>query len=138
MSDLNLRRLSCAGPGESNAYLEKTEFGDLSPDCHRKVNERLKTRCFSDVYTRMSPDRPSPTITTRCHSISNGRYGHFDEEQIRGISLREAGILQSFPDGYVFHPTEQIEPVARMIGNAVPPRLASFLAGYLTNSIRPD
>ena len=138
LSDLNLKRLSCAKPGESNAYMEKTKFGDLSLDCHRKVNKRLNTRCFSDVYTRMHPDRPSPTITTKCHSISNGRYGHFDEEQIRGISLREAAILQSFPDDYVFYPTEQIEPVARMIGNAVPPKLAAFFAEYLTNSIRPD
>ncbi len=138
LSDLNLKRLSCAKPGESNAYMEKTRFGDLSLDCHRNVNKRLNTRCFSDVYTRMHPDRPSPMITTKCHSISNGRYGHFDEEQIRGISLREAAILQSFPDDYVFYPTEQIEPIARMIGNAVPPKLASFFAEYLTNSIRHD
>jgi len=138
LSDLNLKRLSCAKLGESNAYMEETKFGDLSLDCHRKVNKRLQTRCFSDVYTRMHPDRPSPTITTKCHSISNGRYGHFDETQLRGISLREAAILQSFPDDYIFYPTEQIEPIARMIGNAVPPKLASFFAEYLTNSIRPD
>lgn len=138
LSELNLKRLSCAKPGESNAYMEETKFGDLSLDCHRKVNKRLNTRCFCDVYTRMHPDRPSPTITTKCHSISNGRYGHFDEGQIRGISLREAAILQSFPDDYVFYPTEQIEPIARMIGNAVPPKLASFFAEYLTNSIRRD
>lgn len=138
LSELNLKRLSCAKPGETNAYLEETDYGDLSLDCHRKVNNRLKTRCFSDVYTRMHPDRPSPTITTKCHSISNGRFGHFDEAQLRGISLREAAILQSFPDDYVFYPTEQIEPIARMIGNAVPPKLASFFAEYLKNSIRPD
>lgn len=138
LSELNLKRLSCAKPGESNAYMEETKFGDLSLECHRKVNKRLQTRCFSDVYTRMHPDRPSPTITTKCHSISNGRYGHFDEGQVRGISLREAAILQSFPEEYVFYPTEQIEPIARMIGNAVPPKLASFFAEYLTNSIRTD
>jgi len=138
LSELNLKRLSCAKPGESNAYMEETKFGDLSLDCHRKVNKRLNTRCFSDIYTRMHPDRPSPTITTKCHSISNGRYGHFDETQLRGISLREAAILQSFPDDYVFYPTEQIEPIARMIGNAVPPKLVSFFAEYLINSIQPN
>lgn len=135
LSDLNLKRLSSAKPGQSNAYMEETKFGDLSLECHRKVNKRLQTRCFSDVYTRMHPDRPSPTITTKCHSISNGRFGHFDEGQVRGISLREAAILQSFPDEYVFFPTEQIEPIARMIGNAVPPKLASFFAEYLANSL---
>lgn len=135
LSDLNLRRLSSALPGESNAYMENTPFGDLSLECHRKVNDRLSQRCFSDVYTRMHPDRPSPTITTKCHSISNGRFGHYDVNQVRGISLREAAILQSFPPDYVFHPADQIEPLARMIGNAVPPKLASFFADYLVKSI---
>jgi DNA (cytosine-5)-methyltransferase 1 len=135
LSELNLKRISSALPGESNAYMANTQFGDLTLDCHRKVNARLNDRCFSDVYTRMHPDRPSPTITTKCHSISNGRFGHYDTNQARGISLREAATLQSFPDDYVFYPTEQIEPVARMIGNAVPPRLARYFATYLVNSL---
>lgn len=135
LSGLNLKRIASAKPGQSNAYLEDTKFGDLSLDCHRKVNKRFGSRCFSDVYTRMHPDRPSPTITTKCHSISNGRFGHYDIKQHRGISLREAAVLQSFPDDYVFYPTEQIEPIARMIGNAVPPRLARYFATYLVNSI---
>ncbi|MEI9898926.1 MAG: DNA cytosine methyltransferase [Hyphomicrobium sp.] len=112
-----------------------TAHGDLTLDCHRKVNARLNNRCFTDVYTRMRADRPSPTITTKCHSISNGRFGHYDTTQVRGISLREAAVLQSFPDDYVFYPTDQIEPVARMIGNAVPPRLAQFFASFLVDTL---
>ena len=135
LSDLNQKRLRSAKPGETNAYMEKTRYGDLSLKCHRKVNRRLKQRCFNDVYTRMHPDQPSPTITTKCHSISNGRYGHYDRKQVRGISLREAAILQSFPENYVFYPDHQIDPIARMIGNAVPPKLAKFFAGYLARSI---
>lgn len=136
LSDLNKLRLSSAKPGESNAYMAKTVHGDLSLGCHKRVNERLSDRCFTDVYTRMNPDRPSPTITTRCHSISNGRFGHYDPKQIRGISLREAAALQSFEDHYVFYPTGMIEPVARMIGNAVPPKLACFFAGHLVSSLK--
>lgn len=135
LSALNLKRMSAAKPGQSNIYLETTPDGDLSLECHRRVNAKLNTRCFTDVYTRMDPDRPSPTITTKCHSISNGRFGHFDTSQLRGISLREAAILQSFPPDYVFYPTDMIEPVARMIGNAVPPRLAEFFSRYLSGSI---
>jgi DNA (cytosine-5)-methyltransferase 1 len=135
LSELNLRRISSAKPGQSNAYMENTEFGDLSLKCHRDVNRKLRVRCFTDVYTRMHPARPSPTITTKCHSISNGRFGHYDTTQNRGISLREAAALQSFPDNYVFYPTDQIDPVARMIGNAVPPKLAQYFASYLVNSI---
>lgn len=137
LSELNLKRLSSALPGQSNAYMATTEHGDLSLACHQRVNARLNDRCFSDVYTRMRPNRPSPTITTKCHSISNGRFGHYDVSQVRGISLREAAILQSFPEDYVFHPTDQIEPVARMIGNAVPPKLARYFAGYLVKSLEP-
>ncbi len=137
MSELNFRRLAFAKPGESNAYLETTPDGDLSLECHRNVNARIGARCFSDVYTRMNPDRPSPTITTKCHSISNGRFGHYDVSQVRGISLREAAILQSFPKNYVFYPLDKIGPVARMIGNAVPPKLASFFSRYLVQSVDP-
>lgn len=138
LSELNFRRLSAAQPGESNAYMENTPHGDLSLDCHRKVNKRLGGRCFTDVYTRMSPDRPSPTITTKCHSISNGRFGHYDTKQVRGLSLREAAILQSFPPNYIFYPTDQNTAVASMIGNAVPPKLASFFSRYLVQAVDPS
>ena len=94
------------------------------------MKKKLKTACFTDVYTRMSGDRPSPTITTKCHSISNGRFGHYDTKQNRGISLREAAALQSFRDDYVFYPEDGVCTVARMIGNAVPPRLAQSFAEF--------
>ena len=65
LSELNLKRLSAAKPGMSNLYMEDTPDGDLSLACHRKVNAKLNTRCFTDVYTRMSPDRPSPPKLSR-------------------------------------------------------------------------
>ena len=136
LSDLNKKRLSYARPGESNEYLTRTPEGDLSLACHKRVNERLKDRCFTDAYTRMAPDRPSPTITTRCHSVTNGRFGHPDAHQLRGISIREAARLQSFRDDYIFYPVDQVEPIARMIGNAVPPVLASFYATWLVETLR--
>lgn len=133
LSPLNYRRLAAASPGESNAYMEATPDGDLTLQCHRNLINRTGKRCFSDVYTRMHPNRPSPTITTRCNSISNGRYGHFDRTQVRGISLREAATLQSFPETYVFYDSRQ-DCMARMIGNAVPPKLAEFYSRYLLRS----
>jgi DNA (cytosine-5)-methyltransferase 1 len=136
LSELNLKRIASATPGNSNKHMSETKYGDLSLKCHRKVNRRLKTNCFTDVYTRMRPDRPSPTITTKCHSISNGRFGHYDVKQLRGISLREAALLQSFPLKYKFYPENATDPVARMIGNAVPPKLAQFFVSYLVNSIK--
>jgi DNA (cytosine-5)-methyltransferase 1 len=130
LSDTNLKRIASAKPGVNNSYLADTPYGDLSLPCHRRVKRKLKTACFTDVYTRMRPDKPSPTITTKCHSISNGRFGHYDTMQNRGISLREAAALQSFPDDYVFYPQDGVCMIARMIGNAVPPRLAQSFAEY--------
>ena len=131
LSDLNIKRISVAKPGESNKYMEDTKYGDLSLDCHRRVKAKFGQHCFGDVYTRMSADKPSSTITTRCSSISNGRFGHYDIGQNRGISIKEASLLQSFPRGYVFYPIDQIAQLGKMIGNAVPPKLASFFASYL-------
>jgi DNA (cytosine-5)-methyltransferase 1 len=130
LSETNLKRIASATPGASNSYLKDTPYGDLSLPCHRRVKKKLKTACFTDVYTRMSGERPSPTITTKCHSVSNGRFGHYDTKQNRGISLREAAALQSFRDDYVFYPEDGVCPIARMIGNAVPPRLAQSFASF--------
>ena len=138
ISELNYKRLSVAKPGENNFYMENTEYGDLSLKCHRDARAKNKQGSFSDVYTRMRPDRPSPTITTKCTSVSNGRFGHYDTEQIRGISLREAAVLQSFQDDYIFDDEESLETIARMIGNAVPPKLVNFYTRYLVESVYVD
>ena len=49
--------------------------------------------------------------------------------------MREAATLQSFPEDYRFYPDEQTEPVGRMIGNAVPPKLARYFSDYLVNTV---
>jgi DNA (cytosine-5)-methyltransferase 1 len=130
LSRINLKRVASSIPGESNEQMHATRYGNLSLNCHADLAERMQEPGFKDVYTRMHPDRPAPTITTRCNSISNGRYGHYDISQLRAITPREAAILQSFPENYVFYPSEQTEFAARMIGNAVPPKLARFFAVY--------
>ena len=90
-------------------------------DCHKTISG------YTDVYGRMAWDRPAPTLTGKCNSISNGRYGH--PEQDRAISLREAAAIQTFPDDYVFcGPSGQI---ARQIGNAVPVEFAEVLGRHV-------
>jgi DNA (cytosine-5)-methyltransferase 1 len=74
----------------------------------------------TDVYGRLKWDTPAPTLTTRCTSISNGRYGH--PEQDRAISVREAAALQSFDDDYVFY--GNLKETTRQVGNSVPPIVA--------------
>jgi DNA (cytosine-5)-methyltransferase 1 len=86
----------------------------LSLSCHDIHNGH------EDVYGRLRWDAPAPTLTTKCTSISNGRFGH--PEQDRAISAREAAALQGFNDGFVFY--GGLGQVSTQIGNSVPPTLA--------------
>lgn len=88
---------------------------------------RGKDHIFRDVYGRMWWDQPSSTITTRFNSLSNGRFGHPEED--RAISLREGATLQTFPLSYDF-PNKFVE-AARQIGNAVPPTLSKLIGRHI-------
>ena len=83
----------------------------------------------------MKGDDLAPTITTKCMSITNGRFGHYDVKQNRAITPREAALLQTFPQNYVFHPEHQLEFASRLIGNAVPPLLANYFGRYLRDRL---
>lgn len=93
------------------------------------VPEAMRLKCHTvhsghnDVYGRMYWDKPSPTLTCKCISFSNGRFGH--PEQDRAISVREAASLQTFPDDYIFHSCRTTN--ALHVGNAVPVLLAKEL-----------
>jgi DNA (cytosine-5)-methyltransferase 1 len=117
LTALNLRRMRATPPGGSRADWPEA----LRLDCHRCH------RGHSDVYGRMSWDAAAPVLTTKCTSISNGRYGHPD--QLRPISVREAAALQTFPDDYRF--VGRIKSVTRQVGNAVPVRLAQAVGGAI-------
>lgn len=80
-----------------------------------------KDKSFKDTFGRLWWDKPSPTITTKFYSVSNGRFVHPEEN--RAISLREGATLQSFPKDYKFIGSST-EIIARLIGNAVPPEYA--------------
>lgn len=114
LSETNLRRIQAIPPGADR----RAWSDDLKLACHEGVDG------YTDVYGRMAWDRPAPALTTRCNSISNGRFGH--PCQHRAVSAREAAALQSFPDDFVF--VGSMEAVSRQIGNAVPPLLARRLA----------
>lgn len=96
-------------------------------DCHKSGHDG-----HTDVYGRMFWDRYAPTLTGKCNSISNGRYGH--PSQSRAITLREAAALQSFEDSYRFY-GQEISHIAQRIGNAVPVVFAKSLGKHLQRSI---
>ena len=85
----------------------------------------------SDVHGRMRWDRPAPTLTCRCNSISNGRFAH--PEQDRGMAVREAAALQTFPDDYVLCSPYMMYNAAH-VGNAVPVLLAVALGRALVDA----
>jgi len=138
LSDKNRQRIRFAEAGRPNSVLAKTRFGDLRVKCHQKADKNGNTNHHNDVYSRMDPKRPAPTITTKCHSLSNGRYGYPYKNQDRAISLREAATLQSFPQDYRFQPLDGIISVARQIGNAVPPKQAEYFGEYLLSLLEGE
>ena len=102
-------------------------------------NSKDILRCYEehdghkDVYGRMKWDVPAPTLTCRCISISNGRFGH--PEQNRAITLKEAAILQTL-DQYKFSSPIIKTKVARQIGNAVPPKLFQKVTKFLLEQVK--
>ena len=58
---------------------------------------------------------------------------HYDNEQARTISVREAARLQSFPDGFIFKGA--MNQAFQQIGNAVPPLLAKAIATEMMSKI---
>ncbi len=92
---------------------------ELTPPCWVR-----KESGGTDLFGRLWWDRPAFTIRTEFFKPEKGRYLH--PEQHRPITHREAARFQSFPDDFRFLGTK-VE-IAKQIGNAVPPGLASAVA----------
>lgn len=128
LSPLNIKRIRASKPG--GTWRDWPQH--LVAECHQRESGKHS----SGVYGRMEWDKPAPTMTTLCNGYGNGRFGH--PEQHRAISLREAAIFQSFPENYRFAPEGEpiaIRTAARLIGNAVPPKLGEAVARSLYASV---
>lgn len=129
LSELNLRRIKATAEGGS----WKSWPEELKLECHKREGGKS----FGSVYGRMKWDEPSPTMTTQCTGIGNGRFGH--PSQDRAISAREAALLQTFPLNYKFFKDEKsvsLTIASRYIGNAVPPKLGEIIANCIKQHIR--
>ena len=87
------------------------------------LNEEIHS-VHSGAYGRLNWNYPTMTITTRFDTPAGGRFIHPDFN--RTITPREAARIQSFPDSFVFIGNKT--SICKQIGNAVPPKLAYFLA----------
>jgi DNA (cytosine-5)-methyltransferase 1 len=97
----------------------------VGPACLDRA--RLEHGGYTDVYGRLAWDRPAVTVTARCRTPSCGRFAH--PEQNRGLSVREASLLQGFPPDYIFE--GPFDDKYKQIGNAVSPLVAKHFAEHI-------
>lgn len=116
---LSLKRYKAIPKQGMNRFDLQRVAPELTPICWIK-----KTEGGTDLFGRLWWDRPAFTIRTEFFKPEKGRYLH--PSQHRPITHREAARLQSFPDSFRF--TGSKIEIAKQIGNAVPPILASRVA----------
>ncbi|MYY43526.1 DNA cytosine methyltransferase [Elizabethkingia anophelis] len=75
--------------------------------------------CHSGIYRRLKADKPSVVIANYRKNMLIHPF------QDRGLSVREAARLQSFPDDFIFQGS--LMHKQQQIGNAVPPLLAKAI-----------
>ncbi len=101
---------------------------DIPPDMMTSYADT--SRCHTGIYKRLRPDMPSIVIG----NFRKNMLLHPTED--RGLSVREAARLQSFPDGYSF--VGSIGKQQQQVGNAVPPMLAAAVFRAITGKPRPE
>jgi DNA (cytosine-5)-methyltransferase 1 len=90
-------------------------------------NYKDKTRCHSGIYHRLYESEPSIVIGNYRKNML------IHPNQDRGLSVREAARLQSFPDWFEFK--GMIGCQQQQVGNAVPPMLAEVVFNAIKKSI---
>ena len=84
---------------------------------------------FEAKWERLCENRPSRTLVAH---LSKDTYSHIHPTEPRGISVREAARIQSFPDDYFFDCS--MGDAFKQIGNAVPPLLALAVAEVIKDA----
>lgn len=90
---------------------------ELRPACHQDGDHTYKS-----MYGRLRWGELAQTIATGFSSPGQGRYIHPNLH--RTLTPREAARLQFLPDSFDFSGVKYRSDLARMIGNAVPPKLS--------------
>jgi DNA (cytosine-5)-methyltransferase 1 len=134
LSEKNLERIDNMVPGGDWTLWEEEGLDHLLADCHQKASGRS----YKAPYSRMKPDEVAPTITTQFYNYGSGRFGHYDTDQNRALSVLEGALLQTFPKDYEFYDEWEdvgIKNLGRLIGNAVPPRLGAVVGEAILDHV---
>ena len=78
-----------------------------------------------------SIDEPAPTMRGVNRPVPGGYPGHPNDacplnDKVRGLSTKERAMIQTFPDNFVWDGNKT--DIEQMIGNAVPVKLAEYVA----------
>ena len=119
INDIHMRH----GPELMATFAKTPHNGGSRVDSGRVLDCHKSHRGHFDVYGRINPAHPAPTMTTACINPSKGRFVHPTKNH--GITLREAARLQSFPDWFTFGGGLMAGGV--QVGNAVPVEMARAL-----------
>lgn len=87
---------------------------------------------FSNKWWKLDSQKPVRTLLAHLGKDSYSHI-HYDSNQARTISVREAARLQSFPDGFVFKGS--MNPALKQIGNAVPALFSYAIAVSIRSSL---
>ena len=89
---------------------------------HAVDNTEWKVKgLMSNIYRRIHPLKPSPTVIAYGGGGTGGYHYEYDRQ---GLTNRERARLQTFPDSYLFN--GKSTEIRAQIGEAVPP-LSSYL-----------
>ena len=115
---------------ERYSYIKPGQNWEAIPS-HLMENYSDLSNCHSGIYRRLHPNKPSIVISNYRKNML------IHPSQNRGLSVREAARLQSFPDSFVFK--GPLTHIQQQIGNAVPPLLAKAVFDKIikdTNSLK--